>query len=1121
LSDEYQSGLTGNFQANLLIGNSQAVSLARLTADASAGATVAVANLIVKNITPKVLDETVYRDNLTIIGPTFTVNHLGSVNSALSFDGQNDYLDVSDTPNWSLGNNFSFSAWIYLTNNVSFPIFQRDSAELGAPYFSIENGRLAFGKTSYSVLAGEILYPQIIGSAVLGVGSWHNVAVTVNGVGDSPTVKFYIDGVFDAAVGIPGTENYTHRGELMFGRFTQPAVKYANGKMSDLKFFNHTLTDVEVAALAANGTLQPLTVAWWKLNEDPATWLGAGQLLADSSFNNLSAAAVGQAKGTFFGKYGNAGDFDGNGDYLDAGEHNPSKFSAGDSFTLSAWFKGRDLLDSGLLDRGRYGLIVGDLCPAARLGFYIDTSETEVFNPLTVCSVTTLQPDIWYQATAVYQDDDNGAGSLYLYLNGKLEATVSGNDLSSQDVLGNLLIGRSLRVGDFNGLIDEVKIFSGAKTAVDIAHDYSADVNTTFSASGQITSANLLANYSSGVLRMTLQPAQSLNGGAIEYQVSNDGVNWYGDNSGLPTSNVWYNFSSDFTPNPATFTFASLGEKIYWRARLTSSADGKSPVIYQLRINWEDNHPPQACFTVNPVRSDSTSTVFSFYGDCSSDPDPGIINPDNSLYDLSFRWDWNNDGNFDTDWVSGIGDGFLAIHAFDSTSTTAIKLEVKDPFNATDQFVNSINEVSTESNLSGWLWSSNYGWTSLNCDNIYYGESSRLCDLDYGWKMTADHKITGWAWNDNIGWLCAGESCGEQAPDGADSFITYSTADGTVIGWAKYVLFGAGGWMQLRGNWCGEDPANDQCVHFDKVRGALYGWGWAGGQDGTILTGPGWSQFSGTMNIPWFETRYGTVYSRSNVGSAQTTMAPSNRFNASYCVFAAGSIINLTSEQNCAAVGYADLGFPTATNQYKTSLGTIDFKRLLNGQEIVNNSETVDLPATLDGKVYHFSNPNGVSIDNAITFNNAFDLASSGAGTVVIDGDLRINKNLYYEDAPVTGKIENLASVVWIVKGDIIIDPSVSNLVGLFIALGKDGVNCPDNHCGQFKTGDDTQSPRQLIIKGAIMARKLVFQRTYKVSSEPAEQIIYDGRTAVNTPFGLEDLGKGLPLFRETPSASQ
>ena len=48
-----------------------------------------------------------------------------------------------------------------------------------------------------------------------------------------------------------------------------------------------------------------------------------------------------------------------------------------------------------------------------------------------------------------------------------------------------------------------------------------------------------------------------------------------------------------------------------------------------------------------------------------------------------------------------------------------------------------------------------------------------------------------------------------------------------------------------------------------------------------------------------------------------------------------------------------------------------------------------------------------------------------------------------------------------------------------------------------------------------VMARQFNLERYYKKAGEPAEAIIYDGRVLINTPPGLVDLAKGLPVWRE------
>lgn len=630
--------------------------------------------------------------------------------------------------------------------------------------------------------------------------------------------------------------------------------------------------------------------------------------------------------------------------------------------------------------------------------------------------------------------------------------------------------------------------------------------NNNYHPNGNVTSLDVLSGIANNnILSIQFQPVMwnfNQNNG-ISYQFSNNGVSW---------TNL-LSFPGQTVPDVVTVPFNSTGDKLYWRIFLHATAPHVTPQVYQMRFNWRENTNPIACFTVNPASSQDTEQIYAFNANCSTDYE-------DDLNQLSFRWDFNNDGNWETAFQQGAS-GYIKTNNYHSTSTFVAKVEVRDTGGAVSTFTNSINEEGVEGAVSGWLWSSNYGWASLNCDNVYYGTPIRFCPPNYGWTLNADYTISGWAWDDNLGWLCIGSTCRAYGltPDEDFAQAVYSRDSGQVVGWAKYLNFNQSGWLKLRGDWCG-DLENDMCVRVDMSSRSLEGFGWAGGRsDSGAAIGPGWVQFGGSLNVPWLETKYGAIYSRARAGSSNTAIAPEGRYNSSYCILASGDIANLSSGLGCSEAGYNDFGFPNSSNKYKTISGLIDFDSILNGDEVARQIADVDgnLPKVLAGKVYNFSGDglDNFIIDAPLTFFNAKNLNSSGAGTIVINGDLRINSNLYYEGNAVSGKISNLASVAWIVKGDLFIDPAVNNLAGNFIVLGRPGVGCPNAGCGRILTGDDSANPKQLVVNGLIMAKEFQFQRFYKAAGEPAEKIIYDGRVLVNTPPGLTDVANGLPVWRE------
>ncbi len=87
--------------------------------------------------------------------------------------------------------------------------------------------------------------------------------------------------------------------------------------------------------------------------------------------------------------------------------------------------------------------------------------------------------------------------------------------------------------------------------------------------------------------------------------------------------------------------------------------------------NNNDNKPPVASFTITPHSGD-TETVFSFDASESSDEETATAN-------LQVRWDWNNDGTYDTDYSTTK----TADHQYTNAGSYTIKLQAKDEGDST------------------------------------------------------------------------------------------------------------------------------------------------------------------------------------------------------------------------------------------------------------------------------------------------------------------------------------------------------------------------------------------------------------------------------------------------------
>jgi hypothetical protein len=74
-----------------------------------------------------------------------------------------------------------------------------------------------------------------------------------------------------------------------------------------------------------------------------------------------------------------------------------------------------------------------------------------------------------------------------------------------------------------------------------------------------------------------------------------------------------------------------------------------------------------------------TTTLFIFNADLTYDVE-------DDFGKLEFRWDWENDGSWDTDFTSFPSSDHTITHQFISSGTKTVKMEVRDPLGLTDTY---------------------------------------------------------------------------------------------------------------------------------------------------------------------------------------------------------------------------------------------------------------------------------------------------------------------------------------------------------------------------------------------------------------------------------------------------
>jgi len=352
----------------------------------------------------------------------------GSQGTAISLDGVDDYVGVGD-----VGSVKTVEFWINNSNTTDGILELVNNAT----YISISSSAISLtGFTSTST------YINGVKTSTLSSG-WNHVVVTA-------------DAVSAASLNI-GEAN----------------SDYMGGTIDEVRVYNRVLSAEEIRYHYNRGG----PVAYWKFDE------GNGTTTYDSTNNNNDGQFQTAASSPVWttGKYGSALLFDGADDYVQAPDINYT------DVTVEGWFKKgtgintqdnyynivnqkKDTADSGIILRvdksgSTYYL----------LGAYENNNTTQVLGSATKSAVSN---NVWYHGAVTYNATNN---NYKLYLNGILvDSYTTTTDIPN--------VTTAFKIGDvansnneeWNGVLDDVRIYNYARTQEQILQDYNGGVATYF-----------------------------------------------------------------------------------------------------------------------------------------------------------------------------------------------------------------------------------------------------------------------------------------------------------------------------------------------------------------------------------------------------------------------------------------------------------------------------------------------------------------------------------------------------------------------------------------------------------------------------------------------------------------
>lgn len=382
-----------------------------------------------------------------------TYGATGKINTALDFDGSNDYvnfgdIDVSD-------DEISIACWIKVDAFTNSFILAKDQA----------SGReWSFGITS----AGKIQLqpggagPSTASTTTLSTGTWYHVGVTYSSTSNSGT--YYLngvaDGTFTSAGNISSTSTPLYMGQRAYG-----GDPYFNGTIDECGLWDAEISADDFSYLYNNaqGFAYPFTLttddllAYYKLDET------SGTTVTDATGNN--GATNTSATVNVSGKINTAYDFSGGASYVLS--DSTSGIGNGGEFTLNCWVNldtvtdGDDVIYIGDTNQG-IDVYSGDF-GHGYWGIYVQGighAESTVSSSGDIGS--------WVMVTATY-DGTN----LILYRNGTQIASTTG---TSANVDGKIRLATNFGGSQTtDGQMDEVSVWGRALSVGEVVDLYNSD----------------------------------------------------------------------------------------------------------------------------------------------------------------------------------------------------------------------------------------------------------------------------------------------------------------------------------------------------------------------------------------------------------------------------------------------------------------------------------------------------------------------------------------------------------------------------------------------------------------------------------------------------------------------
>jgi len=189
-------------------------------------------------------DESINDNNGNINGASFVADRFNNTNSAIQFDGIDDYISCGNSDKFNFSNSYSFSMWVK-------PFEKHDGRLLNKWIDGVEDNGVQFTeeqKINFYIFFNELNIISLDSTNIIPLNQWTHVVA----IFDSSKAIIFINGVKDSESSETNLNIGTGNGELYIGHNPERQFernKPFNGSIDDIRIYSRTLSTSEISDL--------------------------------------------------------------------------------------------------------------------------------------------------------------------------------------------------------------------------------------------------------------------------------------------------------------------------------------------------------------------------------------------------------------------------------------------------------------------------------------------------------------------------------------------------------------------------------------------------------------------------------------------------------------------------------------------------------------------------------------------------------------------------------------------------------------------------------------------------------------------------------------------------------